>query len=455
LSLVELVDLRKGLLSFDTDAKATDEEDSSKHSVKNAVIFSGDILGRKEKDLLPQYGLLGGYNQTASDTVNASQLFLNTNIPFSAFVCGVQGSGKSHTSTCMLENCLIPKPILGILRKPLSALVFNFSEYTSRSNFRPSEAAFLAIASQDFEHLPTPKVKVLVSPSNFLQLSTVYSEIPGVEVQPFLLHPEDLNIGTMLTLMSVDQSQGAPLYMATVTKILREMAKSKENFDYLDFKKQLKEAKLDRTQVQFLTQRLDLLESFLDLNNSTTKPEFNPGEVTIIDLSCPFVDPETACVLFKIGMGMFLASDAATGKAIFVDEAHKYMTNSAGSKALTDSLMNVIRQQRHFGARVIISTQEPTISPKLIDLCSITVIHRFSSPDWLATLRKHISTPHEDGNNPEEGLFKKILKLKTGEALVFAPSSIATRTNATVEDLLRVRIRKRVTHDGGRSIVSV
>lgn len=111
--------------------------------------------------------------------------------------------------------------------------------------------------------------------------------------------------------------------MATVTKILREMAKSKENFDYLDFKKQLKEAKLDRTQVQFLTQRLDLLESFLDLNNSTTKPEFNPGEVTIIDLSCPFVDPETACVLFKIGMGMFLASDAATGKAIFVDEAHK------------------------------------------------------------------------------------------------------------------------------------
>lgn len=102
LSLVELVDLRKGLLSFDTDAKATDEEDSSKHSVKNAVIFSGDILGQKQKDLLPQYGLLGGYSQTASDTVNVSQLFLNTNIPFSAFVCGVQGSGKSHTSTCML-----------------------------------------------------------------------------------------------------------------------------------------------------------------------------------------------------------------------------------------------------------------------------------------------------------------------------------------------------------------
>jgi len=33
-------------------------------------------------------------------------IFLNTNAPWSAFICGSQGSGKSYTLSCMLENLL-------------------------------------------------------------------------------------------------------------------------------------------------------------------------------------------------------------------------------------------------------------------------------------------------------------------------------------------------------------
>jgi hypothetical protein len=346
-SSVSAKDLQLKLLHLDSDKGPVNGEDSSNHGIRNAVLFSDDILENYGQDLLPQYGLLGSCYATSSNKTAGSRLFLNTNIPFSAFICGVQGSGKSHTSTCMIgkclttapqttssylviENCLISTPILGVLQKPLSALVFNFAEYTSRSNFRPSEAAFLAAPSQQFSScLRVNRVNVLVSPSNYLQLSALYTQIPGVEVQPFVLHPKDLNIGTMLTLMSVDQSQGTSLYMGTVTKILRKMATELSGtFNYLEFRRRLREAGLDRKQMEFLNQRLDLLESFLDLEDSITSPTFNPGEVTIIDLSCPFVDPSTACVLFKIGMGMFLESDAAPGKVIFVDEAHKVRVTS-------------------------------------------------------------------------------------------------------------------------------
>ena len=67
------------------------------------------------------------------------------------------------------------------------------------------------------------------------------------------------------------------------------------------------------------------------------------------------------------------------------------MNGTAASEVFTQSLLTVIREQRHKGARVIIATQEPTISPKLLDLCSMTFVHRFTSPEWLETLKKHLA----------------------------------------------------------------
>jgi hypothetical protein len=296
----------------------------------------------------------------------------------------------------------------------------------------------------------------------------------------------------MLTLMSVDNTHAAPLYMGTVTKVLREMAaESATSFDYLEFRRRLDEAGLERKQLEFLNQRLELLDSFLDLENKTTSPEFRAGEITIIDLSCPFLDASTACVLFKVGMGLYLDSDSTLGKLIVLDEAHKvrpfashsplpspcnridtntskYMTDTPAAKALTESLLSVIRQQRHYGARVLIATQEPTISPRLMDLCSMTVIHRFSSPEWLSVLRKHVPIPEDENPKEEDGegtLFRKILTLRTGEALVFAPSAVMATScgegergadwRTAADKLIRVRMRKRVTWDGGRSIVCV
>lgn len=86
-------------------------------------------------------------------------------------------------------------------------------------------------------------------------------------------------------------------------------------------------------------------------------------------------------------------------------------------------------------------------------------------------LKKHVSFPDADKvTGAEGGLFNKILRLKTGEALVFAPSAIVRRPTKNEDDeggdveqdwttaaneLIRVRVRKRVTWDGGASIVCV
>lgn len=190
-------------------------------------------------------------------------------------------------------------------------------------SFRPSEAAFLAFPRVQFGNPIKTRVQVLVSPSNYLNLSALYEQIPGVTVRPFKLRSGDLNVGIMLTLMAVDRTESAPLYISQVTRILREMASQSSRFDYLTFRSRLDEASLDRKQMEFLKQRLDLLESFLDLDGCNTSLEFEPGSVTIIDMSCPFVDSNTACVMFKIGMDMYLESGSDVGKIVAVDEAHK------------------------------------------------------------------------------------------------------------------------------------
>lgn len=337
------------------------------------------------------------------------------------------------------------------------------------------------MAHNDFANHPTASaVTIVVSPSNYHSLTQLYTQIPKVKVRPFKLRPQTLDVGTMLMLMAFDQSQKTPLYMAQVTKILRDMATERaDGFDYLDFKKRLREQKFDRVQTDFLNQRLDLLESFLDLDGSSFEPLFESGEITIVDLSCPFVDSNTACVLFKIAMRTYLGSDTA-GKVIVLDEAHKvrpkclwnlrftsankpqYMIDTPAAKDLNEFLLTVIRQQRHFGARVIISTQEPTISPQLIDLCAITVIHRFTSPDWFNTLKKHISISSNgsDTESDNKELFRKILNLRTGQALVFAPTAVLGKYDTgewikATEKLLKVSVRKRVTWDGGHSVVCV
>jgi DNA helicase HerA-like ATPase len=131
------------------------------------------------------------------------------------------------------------------------------------------------------------------------------------------------------------------------------------------------------------------------------------------------------------------------------------MLNTPGSKVLNDYLATLIRLQRHKGARVIISTQEPTVSTDLIALCAVTVIHRFTSPAWYAALKKHINAMDKG-----EDTMRQIEGLETGEALVYSPNAVLDKSDdGSLEKatgrLLRLNIRKRITCDGGESVMAV
>ena len=108
----------------------------------------------------------------------------------------------------------------------------------------------------------------------------------------------------------------------------------------------------------------------------------------------------------------------------------QYMTDTPGARVLTQQLLAIIRLQRHCNTRVIVATQEPTVSPLLIGLTSVKIIHQFSSVDWYQALDKHL--PQRNGGDPDSDHvetrkrthFDQIAQLQRGEAVVFDPSAI-------------------------------
>lgn len=97
--------------------------------------------------------------------------------------------------------------------------------------------------------------------------------------------------------------------------------------NYKLFKQRLEEEKFTKDQLAPLRMRLQLLESFLDVSQKSSKSsdiwEFKPGTLTIVDLSCPFVDENDACALFNICLSLFLENRATGGRLVALDEAHK------------------------------------------------------------------------------------------------------------------------------------
>ena len=57
---------------------------------------------------------------------------------------------------------------------------------------------------------------------------------------------------------------------------------------------------------------------------------FEPGILTIVDLSCSFVDDNAACALFNICLELFLESRGSVGRIVVLDKAHKVRFSYTG-----------------------------------------------------------------------------------------------------------------------------
>ena len=370
-----------------------DETESTKYDfatneLTTAPLFSSQIKALSPSPaVFPQYGLMGIRLETYGEAqasevrqVNENSLvYANTNAPWSTFICGSQGSGKSHTLSCMLENSLVVPSKTGKNKAPLSALVLHYDKFTGLQTGQLCEAAYICSVG-----IP---VRVLVSPSSFSRMKQLYENLPGLspnskrpKVTPLKFSNKHLSIGMMKSLMAVGGGD-PPLYMAVsltipfinvsncqlstrtqvVSKVLQDMAEQEETFDYVKFKTRLCSQDWVKGQTTPLEMRLQMLESFLDVDKTTipelgnnpekqvkpqakkalappslsqkqkkkkaktgnTKWEFDQGSLTIVDLSCPFVDESESCALFNICLSIFLASRNSSSRIIALDEAHK------------------------------------------------------------------------------------------------------------------------------------
>ena len=206
-------------------------DNTSGEAARTTPLFAGKMLDGSESRTFSQYGLLCkalalGHSQHLPELTTPKlpcifdhdpRIFLNVNAPSSTFICGSQGSGKSYTLSCMLENCLIPSK-LGQLPSPLAAIVFHYDTFTSYGSRQLCEAAYLCSAG-----VP---VKVLVSPTNFWQMRQTYENLPlssptgqKPEVVPMKFLDKHLDVTRMKNMMAVSDKDGpVPLYIEVWAK---------------------------------------------------------------------------------------------------------------------------------------------------------------------------------------------------------------------------------------------
>lgn len=250
-------------------------------------------------------------------------------------ICGVQGAGKSHSVSVIIENSIIPSPELGInLPHPLSVVVFHLGAAQGGMHL-PCESAFLRKANAGDGKYNIP-IKVLVSPSNLKAMRKVYADT-GATVIPFYLSTKDLNCTRMFSLMHVSEDGKVPLYIQVVQQILRDMGN--DEFNYKHFKQALndKGSEFSPQQAAPLNLRIQLLESIL-LEcqkgkvgaSGSIKQHFKQGVVTIVDLTDPFLNAASASALFDIALSLYLETEIPTGKLLVLDEAHKVFSNFLG-----------------------------------------------------------------------------------------------------------------------------
>ncbi len=387
-----------------------------------------ELLSRERREGYSYLGLSEG-----------EELWMSTALPFTAVLTGVQGSGKSYSSMCLLENLLIhAPPMCGGHSQPTLVLHYDRSRNTY------CEAVSLALESR-FAGVTMPRVTVLVSPDNYLERSQHHYAGLDIDIQPLLFAFDEIDAHDLNVLMGLQDAGRKPLYAAGVMNVLRRFQRTGRHPSWADFLELVGELDLNPSQVMHLQQRMDMLSSIMrdaepntEFRDKKTLDETFGSDVVIVDLTDSLIDPEFAGNVFSIMVQHFI-NRPGPAKTIFLDEAHKYMT----STALCDLLVQIVRQQRHLGTRMIISTQSPaTIPDEALELANLVLLHAFHSPAWAEHLTARLNLGMDTGE-----LMDEVSDLMPGHGILFDSAGLVSGEQA--------RIRRRISRDVGSSKVGL
>ncbi len=176
------------------------------------------------------------------------------------------------------------------------------------------------------------------------------------------------------------------------------------------------------------------------INDSTSLASLlRPGRTIIVNLRDEWIEKDGALGLLVAMMRIFAASrhpGREFNELVVFDEAYKYITESE----LINRVVETIREMRHQATSVLIASQAPLSFPlAIVELSSLLILHRMTSPQWQKLLKGAISAL--------EGVTEGHLSvLQPGEALVWAQRATDKRFTHRPQ---KITIRPRFTQQGG------
>lgn len=396
------------------------------------------IIGKNSES--PQFGILGKMIS------NGRVIGLDLNECNTISLFGVQGAGKSYTIGSITEMVLRQFSKVNKLPAPMASVIFHYSdsmdyapEFTSMV-YPNDEAGQLAKLKAEYGAEPgNIKDVVLLAPES--QVETRKAEYPDIEVHGIGFDSSELAVRDWMFLL------GAMGNDSTYIKELKQIMKAcRHNMSLQNIRNGVAESDhMSSSQRSLAEQKLDFAEEYITDGNKLQQ-YLKPGRLIIVDLRDEFIEKDEALGLFVVMLNIFSSVMQVDGRAfnkfIVFDEAHKYMNN----KELVGSITTAIREMRHKGVSIMIASQDPMSLPtEIIELSSIVVMHRFSSPAWVKHVQKAI-TPMQTLTATE------MAGLGSGEAFLWANKA---SDKMITQRPIKISIRPRVTKHGGATIQAV
>ncbi len=353
-------------------------------------------------------------------------------------VFGVQGSGKSYGVGNLIETALVRDPALNRLAHPLAAVVFHYDtnqayvpEYTSMSqpNNDPRETAELE-AEYGTHPVGLPDVRVLV-PAELIDERR--SDYPDLPVEGLVMAPDELTVNDWRLLMGVQG--GDQLYVKAMGTLFRSL---RQELTVRSLKREVAaSSSLSQAQKALAQARIEFVEGFV-ADGGNVSNLIRPGRLVVVDVRDPWMEQENALALFMVMLRLCSQARDEHGrsfnKLVVFDEAHKYMS----SPQLTGAIVETVREMRHSGTTVVLASQDPPSLPRdVLELSSVMLAHRFTSPKWLQHIA-HVNEGFARRLTPAQ-----LATLSPGEAFAWSSGPGEFRVPQ------RVRMRPRLTRHGG------
>ena len=398
-----------------------------------------DVIIGKNGDS-PQYGILGKM------TSNGRVIGMDLNECNTISLFGVQGAGKSYTIGSITEMVLRQFSKVNKLPAPMASVIFHYSdsmdyapEFTSMV-YSNDEVGQLAKLKAEYGAEPgNINDVILLAPES--QVEARKAEYPDIDVHRIGFDSSELSVKDWMFLL------GAMGNDSTYIKELKQIMKScRHDMSLVNIRNGVANSEhMSSSQRSLAEQKLEFAEEYITDGNKLQQ-YLKPGRLIIVDLRDEFIEKDEALGLFVVMLNIFSSVMKVEGHAfnkfIVFDEAHKYMNN----KELVGSITTAIREMRHKGVSIMIASQDPMSLPtEIIELSSIVVMHRFSSPAWVKHVQKAI-TPLQTLTATE------MATLGSGEAYLWANKAT---DKAITQRPIKISIRPRVTKHGGDTIQAV